>query len=42
MKHFVKEDDIRNIADWGLDHIRLPIDYNVIEDEAGNILEVTI
>ncbi len=30
---FIKEDDIRNIADWGLDHVRLPIDYNVIEDE---------
>ena len=31
MKHFIKENDIRNIADWGLVHIRLPIDYNVIE-----------
>jgi len=36
---FIKENDIRNIAAWGLDHVRLPIDYNVIEDEDGNILE---
>ena len=32
---FITENDIRTIAGWGLDHIRLPIDYNVIEDEDG-------
>ena len=36
---FIKEDDIKAIADWGLDHVRLPIDYTIIEDEDGNILE---
>ncbi len=34
---FIKEDDIRQIREWGFDHIRLPIDYNVLETEAGAI-----
>ncbi|MBU5429579.1 glycoside hydrolase family 5 protein [Kineothrix sp. MSJ-39] len=38
-KSFIKENDIKIIADWGLDHVRIPIDYNVIEDENGNVLE---
>jgi endoglucanase len=28
---FITEDDIRRISDWGFDHIRLPIDYPVLE-----------
>ncbi|MBB2182371.1 glycoside hydrolase family 5 protein [Lachnospiraceae bacterium MD1] len=31
--HFITEEDIKQIASWGLDHVRLPIDYNVIEDD---------
>ncbi|SFR81418.1 glycoside hydrolase family 5 protein [Anaeromicropila populeti] len=30
---FVKNDDIKQIAAWGFDHIRLPIDSEVLEDE---------
>ncbi len=30
---FIKEADFRRIADWGCDHIRLPVDYPVLEDE---------
>lgn len=33
--NFITEDDIRQIADWGFDHIRLPIDYPVLEDDAN-------
>jgi endoglucanase len=29
---FVTKDDICRISDWGFDHIRLPIDYKVVED----------
>lgn len=36
---FIKEEDIHTLAEWGLDHIRLPIDYLVIEDEDGTIRE---
>ena len=30
---FITDADIRKIASWGMDHVRLPIDYMVIEDE---------
>jgi len=30
---FITVDDIKRIADWGMDHIRLPVDYPVLEDE---------
>lgn len=36
---FITESDIKTISEWGLDHVRLPIDYNVIEDEDGLPLE---
>lgn len=36
---FIRENDIKTISQWGLDHVRLPIDYNVIEDEDGNVIE---
>ena len=32
---FIKKDDIKRIASWGLDHVRLPIDYEVIQTEDG-------
>ena len=35
---FIAENDIKAISEWGLDHVRLPIDYNVIEDEEGCVL----
>lgn len=31
--HFITEKDIAQIADWGMDHVRLPIDYMVLEDD---------
>jgi aryl-phospho-beta-D-glucosidase BglC (GH1 family) len=33
---FIGKADVERVADWGFDHIRLPFDYNVIEDERGN------
>lgn len=30
---FVTRSDIKQIAGWGMDHVRLPIDYNVLEDD---------
>ncbi len=32
---FITEDDIKNIANMHFDHVRLPIDYEVIENEDG-------
>jgi len=33
---FLCKADVARVAAWGFDHIRLPFDYNVIEDERGN------
>lgn len=35
-QNFITEEDIANISKWGLDHIRIPIDYELLEDEKGN------
>ncbi|MDE6596478.1 MAG: cellulase family glycosylhydrolase [Oscillospiraceae bacterium] len=36
---FIGKSDIEKIASWGLDHVRLPIDYDLVEDRDGNPLE---
>ncbi|MGN0608612.1 MAG: glycoside hydrolase family 5 protein [Oscillospiraceae bacterium] len=36
---FISEADIENIASWQADHVRLPVDYNLLEDESGNVIE---
>lgn len=36
---FVQENDIKQIAEWGFDHVRLPIDYEVLEQEDGSMKE---
>ncbi len=36
---FITEKDIQTIADWGLDHVRLPLDYDIVCDEEGNCIE---
>ncbi len=37
LQHFIEKSDIERIASWGLDHVRVPFDYNLIEDEDGNM-----
>lgn len=36
---FITEADIEKIASWGLDHVRIPIDYNVVENDDGTYKE---
>ena len=36
---FITEADIAFIAGLGFDHVRVPVDYNVLEDEKGNFKE---
>lgn len=38
-EEFIVESDIEKIASWGFDHVRLPIDYEVFEDEEGKVIE---
>jgi endoglucanase len=33
-KTFISVTDIKRIADWGMDHVRLPVDYPLLEDDA--------
>lgn len=37
--NYIVEDDFKEISSWGLDHVRLPIDYNVIQNEDGSFIE---
>ncbi len=36
---FITKQDIDLIASWGLDHVRLPVDYNVVQTEDGSFIE---
>lgn len=37
--NFITENDFAKVSSWGLDHIRLPIDYNIIEYSDGTFNE---
>ena len=39
LNDFIREEDFAKIASWGFDHVRLPVDYNIIQDRDGKILE---
>lgn len=39
LDHFITEKDFDVIAGWGLDHVRLPLDYNILENEDGTYSE---
>lgn len=36
---FITKEDIDLIATWGVDHVRLPVDYNVVQTETGEFIE---
>lgn len=36
---YITEEDIKNIKEFGFDHVRCPVDYIVLEDEEGNYKE---
>ena len=38
-QEFINQNDIKQIAEWGFDHVRLPIDYNVLENDDGTPIE---
>ena len=35
MDQFITEEDFKIISGWGLDHVRIPVDYNVMETDDG-------
>jgi endoglucanase len=32
---YIRESDIKRISEWGMDHVRLPVDYFLFEDDAN-------
>ena len=36
---FITETDIQNIAGLGFDHVRVPVDYILLEDDEGTLKE---
>ena len=36
---FICENDFKIIKDWGFDHVRIPVDYNPVQDKDGNFIE---
>ena len=36
LDNFITEDDFRTVSSWGLDHVRVPIDYNILENDDGS------
>ena len=36
---FIKAGDFSTVKAWGIDHVRIPVDYDLVEDKAGNYRE---
>lgn len=36
---FIVEEDFKQIASWGFDHVRLPFDYELLEKDSGETLD---
>ncbi|MDR1674067.1 MAG: glycoside hydrolase family 5 protein [Oscillospiraceae bacterium] len=34
-REFISENDVKAVSLWGIDHVRLPVDYCLVEDEDG-------
>ena len=39
MDSFITEADIKAISELDADHVRIPFDYNILEDDEGNFKE---
>lgn len=39
LDNFITEPDFKTIASWGFDHVRIPIDYNIIQNSDGSPIE---
>ena len=36
---FIHAEDMKIIKSWGLDHVRVPIDYNLVQNKDGSFKE---
>lgn len=37
--NFIKEEDFKTVKEWGMDHVRIPVDYELILDKDNNFIE---
>ncbi|MBE6844965.1 MAG: glycoside hydrolase family 5 protein [Ruminococcus sp.] len=40
LNSFITEKDFETIASWGADHVRIPIDYNILQNNDGSFNEI--
>lgn len=33
LNNFIKEEDFKTVSEWGMDHVRIPVDYNIFQNE---------
>lgn len=38
LNNFIKEEDFKKVSEWGMDHVRIPVDYNVFLDKDNNFV----
>ena len=39
LNNFITENDFKTIVGWGLDHVRIPVDYNIFENDDASYKE---
>lgn len=39
LDNFITESDFKRVSSWDIDHVRLPVDYNIFETEEGEYIE---
>ena len=39
LDNFITEKDFERVSNWDIDHVRVPLDYNVIQTESGEYIE---
>ena len=39
IRNFITEKDFKKMSEWGLDHVRIPVDYNIFMTDNGDIME---
>lgn len=39
LNNFIVESDFKQVADWGFDHVRIPVDYNIFQSDDGSFIE---
>lgn len=35
LDNFITEEDFKKVSEWGADHVRIPVDYNIFENDDG-------